>query len=289
MVNILITILAVMIVILLWVMIYDTNRFVVVRHTLAAPAIKRNCRAVVLADLHNKVYGRDNELLLDAIRAEHPDMILVAGDMLTARPGRSFDAVLHVLRELRRDYPVYYGNGNHEHRLKLYPGVYGGMAEEYGKALSEIGVDPLVNSRVALPEMGITIYGLELDKFYYKRFRVQKMEARYLEETLGKPDRDAYNVLLAHNPDYFPQYAGWGADLTLSGHVHGGVARVPFWGKGAVSPNIRLFPHYDGGRFEENGRVMLLSRGLGSHTIPFRLFNPGELLVVDFHPEENLS
>jgi len=32
---------------------------------------------------------------------------------------------------------------------------------------------------------------------------------------------------------------------------------------------------------------MLLSRGLGVHTIPVRLFNPGELLVVDFVPWED--
>ena len=43
-----------------------------------------------------------------------------------------------------------------------------------------------------------------------------------------------------------------------------------------------LFPRYDGGRFDEDGSVMLVSRGLGMHTIPIRLFNPGELLVLDF-------
>ena len=75
-----------------------------------------------------------------------------------------------------------------------------------------------------------------------------------------------------------------GADLTVSGHVHGGIIRVPLWGKGVASPNIRLFPKYDGGLFFEKGKTMLLSRGLGIHTIPFRLFNPGELWVVDFKP-----
>ena len=29
---------------------------------------------------------------------------------------------------------------------------------------------------------------------------------------------------------------------------------------------------------------MVLSRGLGFHTIPFRLFNPGELWVVTLEP-----
>ena len=112
------------------------------------------------------------------------------------------------------------------------------------------------------------------------------MEENYLTEILGRRPEGLYTVLLAHNPDYFPRYAGWGADLTLSGHVHGGVARVPFWGKGVISPGYRLFPKYDGGIFREGQAVMVLSRGLGMHTIPIRLFNPGELWVIDLKPEE---
>ena len=103
---------------------------------------------------------------------------------------------------------------------------------------------------------------------------------------LGPCDRENYTVLLAHNPDYFPRYASWGADLVCSGHVHGGVARVPFWGKGMISPSLRLFPRYDGGAFQEGKSTMLLSRGLGAHTIPFRLFNPAELLLVEFRPDQ---
>ena len=156
------------------------------------------------------------------------------------------------------------------------------MAERYDAALREIGVERLVNSHTFLREHGIVIYGSEIDKTYYKRFQVQPMDRNYLKKLLGTPDSHVYNVLIAHNPDYFPQYAGWGADLTVSGHVHGGIVRIPFWGKGVASPGVRLFPKYDGGLFYESDKTMLLSRGLGIHTIPFRLFNPGELWVVDF-------
>ncbi|MCM1569376.1 MAG: hypothetical protein NC081_08015 [Roseburia sp.] len=111
------------------------------------------------------------------------------------------------------------------------------------------------------------------------------MEADYLPGLLGQPSDGKYTILLAHKPDYFPQYAAWGANLTLAGHVHGGVVRVPFWGKGVLSPDIRLFPEYDGGIFRKGQAVMLVSRGLGYHTIPFRLFNPAELPVLDFKGE----
>ena len=106
-----------------------------------------------------------------------------------------------------------------------------------------------------------------------------------LIQTLGEPCAEKYTVLLAHNPDFFPVYAEWGADLVLSGHVHGGMVRIPGW-KGVVSPNIRFFPKYDGGKFEEGKSTMILSRGLGMHTIPVRLFNPGELIVIDFMKEQ---
>ncbi|MCM1409230.1 MAG: metallophosphoesterase [Lachnospiraceae bacterium] len=279
-----ISIICVIIIVCVWIMLYDSNRFVVRTYEITDERIRRPLRAVVLADLHNKCYGKGNERLLAEIRACKPDCILIAGDMITARPGKSFETALHVLKELAKDHPIYYGNGNHEHRIKLYSGNYGDMAERYEAALREAGIRRMVNVHTLLQSHGIAIYGSEIDKLYYKRFGVQPMEPDYLERLLGAPDPSVYNVLIAHNPDYFPQYAEWGADLTVSGHVHGGIVRVPFWGRGVISPNIRLFPKYDGGLFYEKGKTMLLSRGLGEHTIPFRLFDPGELWVVDFGP-----
>lgn len=280
------TFIGILAVILLWVVIYDSNRFVVKKYEAADKRIRKPCRAVVLADLHNKRYGKNNERLLAAIREQQPDVVLIAGDIITAKPGRQTEPALQLLRELSRDYPVYYGNGNHEHRLKLYPKVYGDMAEQYAGALREMGIEPLVNAHVVLGGYGIAVYGVEIDKFYYKRFKVMEMGESYLPGVLGQAPGDMYTVLLAHNPDYFPQYAAWGADLVLSGHVHGGVARVPVWGKGVIAPTLRLFPEYDGGIYEEDNAVMILSRGLGTHTIPIRVFNPGELWVLDMKPEE---
>lgn len=285
-IDILITILGVLIIVLLWVMLYDSNRFVVVEYEFTDKRIRKDCRAVLLSDLHNKCYGKENERLIAAIRELKPDMILVAGDIPTAKPGKSLDIAIHLMEELAKDYPIYYGNGNHEHRMKIYPEHYGEMHEEYDKALKEMGVCRLVNTNVTLEEYGITVFGSEIDKFYYKRFGVQPMEEEYLTSILGSPKEDSYNVLLAHNPDYFPKYASWGADLVLAGHVHGGMVRLPIIGKGVVSPNVRLFPKYDGGLFRENKSNMLLSRGLGMHTIPIRVFNPGEILVIDFNTEE---
>ncbi len=277
-------------IVLVWVMLFDSTRFVVVKYTIPQNKLKKSYRAVVLADLHNKQYGRKNELLLKAIEEQQPDGIWIAGDILTAHPGKSLQPAIELINVLAKRYPVYYGNGNHEQRLKLYPETYGDMGKEYVQALEKAGVRPLVNEHSVLEEYNMAIYGAEIDRKYYKRFTIPQMEEGYLPRVLGKPDPRRYNVLLAHNPDYFPNYARWGADLVLAGHIHGGMVRIPGW-KGVFSPNMRLFPRYDGGKFTEGSSTMILSRGLGMHTIPVRLFNPGELVVIDFeyssamHPE----
>lgn len=286
MIDVMITFMGIFCILLLWVILYDSNRFVVRELKLCDRRMKKPMRAVVIADLHNKRYGKNNEILLAAIREKKPDMIWIAGDILTAKPGKTMEPAICFLRELAKEFPIYYGNGNHESRLKLYPQTYGNMAEEYGQALAEMGIAPLVNSHVNLEEYGITVYGAEIAKRYYKRFQQEGMGREYLKRILGEPDNSRFTILLAHNPDYFPDYAQWGADLTVSGHVHGGVVRVPIWGRGVISPGMRLFPKYDGGIFREGGKVMLLSRGLGMHTIPVRVFNPGELWVVELKPEE---
>jgi len=185
---------------------------------------------------------------------------------------------------LGEKYPIFYGNGNHEHRMKLYPKTYGDMAKRYEEGLAQSGISPLVNRKEEIADRNIAVYGAEIAREYYHRFHNVLMEESYLGELLGKPEESHFNVLLAHNPAYFPNYVKWGADLVISGHVHGGMVRIPGW-RGVVSPNYRFFPKYDGGRFEEGKGTMILSRGLGMHTIPIRLFNPGELIVLDLKEE----
>ncbi|MCR5754664.1 MAG: metallophosphoesterase, partial [Acetatifactor sp.] len=274
-------------VILLWFMLYDSNRFVRVDYTFKDKRIKKKCRAVVLADLHNKSFGKQNEKLLAAIAEYEPDFILIPGDIPTAHPNKSLDVATHFIQELSKKYTIYYANGNHEHRMRLYPETYGDMYSRYEKVLRDAGVVHLINSNTQLKEYGICIYGAEIDKYYYKRFGIKPMPDDYMPEILGTPSGEWFNVLLAHNPDYFLNYASWGSDLTLAGHVHGGVIRIPFWGRGLLSPNVRFFPKYDGGIFQKDKSVMLVSRGLGIHTIPFRLFDPAEVLVLDFVPDES--
>ncbi len=260
-------------------MIYDTHRFVTVETTIRSEKIKKEVTAVVLSDMHNKCYGKGNVKLLKKIDEIRPDMIFIAGDMLNAKPGADFSDTVAFLRKLALKYRLLYGIGNHEHRICLYPDVYGNMNEAYWGALQEENIIKLENRKIEFAREGIGVYGVQIGREFYKRFKIRDMETSYLKKLLGEPEDKYFNILIAHNPDYFETYAAWGADLVLSGHVHGGIVRLPFLG-GVLSPACRLFPKYDGGIFKEKNSMMILSRGLGSHTIPIRLFNPGELHVL---------
>lgn len=280
-------VIAVLAVFFLTVMIIDGNRFHVVKYNLTSNKIKKEHQYVVLSDLHNKSYGAKNEKLLKAIDTLEPEAILIAGDILTSKPGKSYEVAINLLKELAEKYPIYYGMGNHETRLFLYPEVYGDMGKNYEKELNAMQVELLRNERREAGDH-ICITGLDLNRDYYKRFKKYPMDSSYLSKTLGEAETKTYEILLAHNPDYFEEYAAWGADLVLSGHVHGGMMRLPFFG-GVVSPAVRLFPKYDGGLFRQGKSTMILSRGLGMHTIPIRIFNPGELVFIKLSPKNDIE
>lgn len=262
------------------VMVLDCNRFVVRKYRCRAGKLKKDVKAILLSDLHNKSFGKRNVKLLNAIDRIAPDMILVAGDMYTSAKNSEIRTAWELVCTLARKYPVYYGNGNHEQKTELFPDEYDGMYQEFAGKLEKAGVSHLINSKVYRPDSNIEVYGIEIDREYYKKFKGSQMDKEYVEKLLGKPDKSRFNLLIAHNPDYFKAYAAWGADLVVSGHIHGGLMRLPVLG-GVVSPAIRLFPEYDGGEFKEKDSVMILGRGLGTHTLPIRIFNPGELVVIE--------
>lgn len=263
---------------------WDCNRFVTVEYELVSDKVKRPCKLVLLADLHNKSYGKDHEKLINKIDSISPDAILVAGDMLTAAKGQAYEVTLSLMRQLSSRYKIYYGMGNHEYRLKLYPEQYGTIYDDYVTELIKMGIEPLINENTYLPEFNVAVCGSEIDKCYFKKFQKFPMDKHYLTKTLGTPREDACQVLIAHTPQYFEEYAAWGADVVVSGHVHGGIMRLPFFG-GVLSPNLTLFPKYDGGEYAQGKTTMILSRGLGTHTIPVRVFNPGELVSVNLVPK----
>ena len=158
------------------------------------------------------------------------------------------------------------------------------MWEEYLPRISVDNVHILDNERMTIPDAGIDIAGVSLEKYYYKRIAQTVMSDEVIDGYVGKASEDAFQILIAHNPEYFKNYTAWGADLTVSGHIHGGIIRLPFIG-GLIAPRLFSFRRYSGGEYDDNGRKMIVSCGMGTHTIHVRVFNPAELSVIDIKKE----
>lgn len=238
-------------------------------------------RIAFLSDLHNCVDEQRQSEILSWIDAAEPDFVLCGGDMIVARPGRSVQPAVNFMTALAARHPLYVATGNHEYRARIYPEDYGTMYRDYRDPVESAGAIFLDQRdlRLQIGDLPIRLYGFDLDRYYYGRFKRRTLPVSELRGPFGAPDLTELSILLAHNPRYYRTYLEWGADVTLSGHYHGGVVQVGKK-KGLISPEFRPFPPLAHGHLEQGGHHMIVSAGIGEHTIPLRLNNPRELVIL---------
>ena len=260
---------------------------ITVRYEIAHPGIPAEFdgyRLAVLADLHNCTLGEGNTDLLNAIRFAKPDGILIAGDMVVEKTRKrkariGYKNAENLITTLASRFPVYYENGNHESRWKRNKDRHSEKFEDYRRRLAAAGVHFLENGSLRIGKLRIT--GLELpNDYFHKKIRIPRLTAEKIAALAGTADPDCFNILLAHSPQFFKAYMEWGADLVIAGHFHGGMVRLPLFG-GVVSTYMRPFPRYDHGVFRSGEQRMIVSAGLGMHSIPIRINNPEELVILE--------
>lgn len=268
-----------------------TKKFITTKYEIHSDKIKsqRGVRFVMLTDLHGLTFGKDNEQLLLEIQKQNPDAVLVTGDMIVRNDPETIKRAEQFLKKIVNQYEVYYSLGNHECRIYADGGGHPCYGEYMGyeRRLQHAGVHFLHNEKAkfTIDNTKFTIFGLEIPMIYYRKPKSPYLTLAAMEKCIGRPEEDGVNILLAHNPKYGRTYLNWGADLILSGHYHGGVLRLNKH-VGLTSPQFLLFPPYCCGDFHKGRSHMLVSAGIGEHTIPFRIHNPRELLVIDIKPLE---
>ena len=264
---------------------YERGHFVTEELVFSSSKMKEPAVLVFLSDLHDNAFGEKNEKLLKEIKRIHPDAVLIGGDTMVTKPGRAdLSRTKELLQGISRlSCPVFYANGNHEQRMQRDRGVYGSMYDEFRKLLEEYQVNYLQNKTVQWRD-DIAVSGVDIAWKYYQDFHPDSMVPSYLARRLGKAESERFQILLAHSPLFFDAYAGWGADLSLAGHFHGGTIRLPGLG-GVMTPQYQFFHPFCGGVFEQNGRWMLVSRGLGTHSINIRIGNRPQLAVIRLEPK----
>ena len=165
MIPMILTIMVILICFFLLVMYYDCNHLVTVTYEIESEKITGEYTFALLSDLHNKSFGKQNEKLLCKIEELSPDAVLVAGDMLTAHDNRKkYYVAADLMNRLSEKYSVYYGMGNHEQHLGLFPEETGDAYKDYMEKLNSFGIEPLINESVELPSANINISGLQVDR-----------------------------------------------------------------------------------------------------------------------------
>ncbi len=263
------------------------KKFKITTYTVPSQKLKKHCFAIaMISDLHNVELGKKNEHLLQALQKAKPDIICIAGDLVLGKKGKSMNIAYEFIKKAVKIAPIYYGLGNHEQRMKKYPEVYGEEYRIFEKRIQKLGVTMLENNSSSLEIEGeqVQITGLALPEEYYQKGKKIQLSLKTMNRLAGKASKERFHILLAHTPRYGDTYLDWGGDLILAGHYHGGMMRLPILG-GVISPDFKLFPKYCRGDFHRQDRHLIVSAGLGEHTLPIRIFNPRELVLIHCVPE----
>ncbi len=234
-------------------------------------------RVLLISDLHNNHFGKKNLKLKKKIYDIGADAVISAGDLFDRSHDNGYSKEL--CRWLSKRYDFYLIKGNHEENLKhsdpeLYKTINTGVFSEELMDDESIGFH------------GAVLYGLNLPESNYKRFNAEPVSVDLITDALGAADKTAYNILTVHNPADCESFFEWGADLVLSGHLHGGFIR--FFGRGIITPQLKFFPKYSGGMYKPHeDKYLVISRGLGATYSNLRIFNRPELIVLEFQNDNN--
>lgn len=97
----------------------ELKKFQVTSYEMTTEKVNKDLTIAVISDLHSFSYGKDNGQLLDAVRAQAPDLILVPGDLIVTAVTEKYDTALSLMKQLTAlGVPVFFTNGNHESRAQ---------------------------------------------------------------------------------------------------------------------------------------------------------------------------
>ncbi len=271
-------------------------------YSVSSLKVNNKIRIIQISDLHDCSYGKDNIKLIDRVRKLKPDLIIYTGDIVDSK-ANSNDKVLSLCKELADAIPSYYIYGNNE--VEMY----------YDIPLTQESLDKKFgfNNETREPDKLLEITDELIKQLEASGVRVLKNKMDTI--TVGTTDVDVYGVLTS-NPSSFWSYSGqsfdeymysnehhlkitaiheplvfeeytpdsWG-DLVLAGHTHGGTVKIPMFGP-LYTHDGGLLPerggHYVSGRYEVQGRPLIISSGLENTNI-FRINNQPELVIVDIN------
>lgn len=241
----------------------------ITHHSIASLEVSDAINIVLLSDLHESGFGKDNTRLIQKVREQSPDLIFTVGDMVNGDT-EDFSYLAPLYDSLSEIAPTYSSLGNHE--------LSNPHIEEIRELLSTHS-NFLDNQYTEINVNGTDIRLGGLMGYHPANEEIKAFVADFA-------DTDKFTLLLSHCPEYYT----WGVDevkidLMVSGHTHGGQVILPFIG-GVYAPEQGYFPEFDYGVFYEENATLVITRGLGSSKQPVPRFNnPPEIISLTLSPE----
>lgn len=269
-------------------------------YSVSSLKVNQKIRIVQISDLHNSIYGENNERLISRVQKLNPDIIIYTGDCIDSNSA-NHSRIIHLCQSLAESAPSYYIYGNNEAEAFYdVPLSQEALDMKFGFSEENRDTAKLTNLTDAL-ETELENVGV----------RVLKNESDTI--VIGKTTVDICGILTA-NPSAFWSYAGdcfdahiynnenhlkitamheplifeefspesWG-DLLLCGHTHGGTMKIPMVGplythEGGLLPERKGAYIY--GRYDVLGSPLIISSGLENKNV-LRINNPPELVIID--------
>lgn len=243
-------------------------------------------RIIQISDYHNGSWLWEDDALLERMAAFEPDYIVLTGDMVDGHTGQ-YTEFLDMAHKMTGIAPVYAVMGNHEGYLDE------AQRADFIEQTQAQGVEVLVNEAVRLQYNGqaFCLAGVDdptrdirrkMGSFFDSNADGIGLDTmrEYMQQMHDERDPELFTILLSHQPFYYPAWAESGVNVTLSGHMHGGVVRIG--GRGLVKLHRNsYFPEADAGLYEKDGVTVYISRGMSLSYYQPRVNNPPEMTLIE--------
>lgn len=231
------------------------------RRTLQLPreGSPRHLRLVLATDIHigEGITHSYVERIVNAILAEHPDVILIGGDYIDHYSKYAYQPeMMQTMSRLKARDGVFYVPGNHEYR-----------ADSTAKLdwVSLVG-GTLLRDSIVYPDSGS--YALIGRDDYVQKSR------QSLQNILDHLKPHALTIMLEHTPEQLDSLEGSPIDLALYGHTHGGQLfpnHIPVWLRYGITSGSK----------QVGATEVYVSSGAGSAGAPYRIGTRSEIVVYD--------
>lgn len=256
-------------------------------YTISSDRINSEVKLALISDLHDHTFGEKNEELVQMLKEQEPDLILMAGDIINDISKDSHVAV-ELIEQVKDIAPVYYSLGNQEEDYigRGTSDLLNELKDAGAIVLDESYQDIQVNGN-AIRLGGMYDYAFALDG--NNTTRKKNMRPSLYQFLTDFQDTDSYRLMMAHRPDSFifgDAAKTWEIDLVVSGHNHGGQVILPFLG-GIYGGDQGWFPKYvDGVHHFKKVKNMVITRGLGSGEEKLPRFNNKPEVVMIYLEKE---